>query len=307
MLKREKKEKKEKQKVVKLKRNKEGIGLTFDSKSHTYRDYSGDIYTSGTTFVSLFKQPFNKDFWSFYKACQYSLGFTDEQKKEFSRPITKSGFDWSKANTIDDLVLTLNKVFTLPEGLNSWYDVDTQKVLDDWAEKTKQALTKGTKFHNTKEYEDLQTYKLVTDWEFIDVKKGNLVPLVYPEMRLYCHKNKLAGTADWVKVNKDFTVDISDYKTSKHLDYDGFARMKEPVSHLPDVNYIHYTLQMSLYAWFLEQQGYKIGDMKIIWARQKEDYKGDLIWTEEDIPVMYLKREIESMIKYYSDNKLGKK
>ena len=60
--------------------------------------------------------------------------------------------------------------------------------------------------------------------------------------------------------------------------------MKGPFSHLPDSNFYHYTIQLGIYGWMLEQKGYKVRSLII-------EYKG------KDIPVEYHKEAIEEAIK----------
>lgn len=104
----------------------------------------------------------------------------------------------------------------------------------------------------------------------------NLKPGIYPELMLNHPEYKtLVGTADRVEIYEDGTFDLSDYKTNEKLEFSSFQvydqrlrrrtpkMMYEPVSHLEDCNGMHYTLQLSLYALFLEERGYKLGNMWI--------------------------------------------
>jgi hypothetical protein len=52
---------------------------------------------------------------------------------------------------------------------------------------------------------------------------------------------------------------IKTHNTNKKIDTTSmFGNMLDPVSHLNDCNYNHYRLQISVYAWMLEQAGYKV-------------------------------------------------
>jgi ATP-dependent exoDNAse (exonuclease V) beta subunit len=87
------------------------------------------------------------------------------------------------------------------------------------------------------------------------------------EWEVWDEELKLAGSIDMVYRNKkDGTFAIYDWKRSKEIKMenswgDGYG----PVSHLPDCNYWHYTLQLNTYRWFLETYyGLRISDMYIV-------------------------------------------
>lgn len=71
--------------------------------------------------------------------------------------------------------------------------------------------------------------------------------------------------------------------------------MYAPVAHLEDCNWNHYCLQLSMYAYFLEQQGYSLSDMWIEHAVFEEDVVVDTI----KYYVPYLKKEVEDICKDY--------
>ena len=58
--------------------------------------------------------------------------------------------------------------------------------------------------------------------------------------------------------------------------------MLDPLQHLDDCNYIHYCLQISIYAWMLEQEGYVVRDLRFT-------------HINKPYPVSYMKYEIENM------------
>ena len=59
-------------------------------------------------------------------------------------------------------------------------------------------------------------------------------------------------------------------------------KMLDPLQHLDDCNYIHYCLQISIYAWMLEQEGYVVRDLRFT-------------HINKPYPVSYMKYEIENM------------
>jgi len=87
------------------------------------------------------------------------------------------------------------------------------------------------------------------------------------EWEVWDEELKLAGSIDMVYRNKkDGTFAIYDWKRAKDMKMDNnFDSGFGPVSHLPDTNYWHYTLQLNMYRWLLEKHyGVKISEMALI-------------------------------------------
>ena len=70
-------------------------------------------------------------------------------------------------------------------------------------------------------------------------------------------------------------------------------KMKYPLNSLPDVNYWHYALQLSTYAWMLQKINpeYTIKDLILVHFDHNDNQ------TVYHLP--YLKKEVESMLKFY--------
>jgi hypothetical protein len=78
---------------------------------------------------------------------------------------------------------------------------------------------------------------------------------------------KLAGSIDMVyKHRTNGTYAIYDWKRTKEIKMDNpWQSGLGPVSHLPDCNLWHYTLQLNSYKWLLEANyGIKISEMALI-------------------------------------------
>ena len=59
--------------------------------------------------------------------------------------------------------------------------------------------------------------------------------------------------------------------------------MKSPLKHLDDCNYNHYRLQISTYAWMLEQEGYVVRSTRFTHLNKVYDFE-------------YMKHEVELML-----------
>lgn len=106
---------------------------------------------------------------------------------------------------------------------------------------------------------------------------GDLVPY-RSEWEVWSEEHKLAGSIDMIFYRKsDDSYVIYDWKRSKEIKKQAFggATGLGPVSHLPDCNYWHYTLQLNVYRWFLESfYGLRISDMYlVIFYPENDNYK----------------------------------
>ena len=111
---------------------------------------------------------------------------------------------------------------------------------------------------------------------------------IVPEMIVYNEEIGVAGMIDLYVEKSDGTIDLIDWKTNKEIKKYG-KKLEEPFSDLKDCNFDKYTMQLSLYAWMLEQQGKKIG--KLILLHLEEDK-----YTE--IEIEYKPEMIERIIEH---------
>lgn len=96
----------------------------------------------------------------------------------------------------------------------------------------------------------------------------------YPELKLWRHDWRIAGRADKPTIETISGIryaHVEDYKTNKVIRKNGYVDKKgnermmlEPLSHLPDCEYSHYCLQLSLYQYMLEYFDYEPGLRRLI-------------------------------------------
>lgn len=126
----------------------------------------------------------------------------------------------------------------------------------------------------------------------------------YPELKLWNHDWCIAGRSDKPTIETisgHRYVHIEDYKTNKKLQQNGFVdkygnerMMLEPLSHLPDCEMIHYTLQLSLYQYMFEYFGFLPGIRRIIHFPHEIEDLG--IPSPKAYELPYLRHEIISML-----------
>ena len=141
------------------------------------------------------------------------------------------------------------------------------EIKDQWTKNGAEASAAGTGLHLAiEEYLDADcrtdaiTNKAILDskeWsyflKFWDAHKDILEPYRL-EWSVYVEELKLAGQIDAVfRRKRDGAFFIYDWKRCKDIKTENsFQSCLDPISHLPDTNYWHYTLQLNVYRYILE-------------------------------------------------------
>lgn len=201
-----------------------------------------------------------------------------------------------------------------------------REVTSMWKAENDKSLVKGNKYHDGKELEvceqeymeferggktiRLKVFPNVLDENGIKYSRdlSSLEDGVYPELLIYDDEFGIAGQADLVFIYKG-TISIYDYKTNKKLDMNAFVRydqsfdtMKHPITHLDDCNFMHYTLQLNLYAFMLLRhlKGYKLNKMTIehVLFDEFDEPEWLNLYTLEN-----MQREVESILIHHNENK----
>jgi hypothetical protein len=173
-----------------------------------------------------------------------------------------------------------------------------QALKVQWKQKNRASLDIGTEIHNAiedflKTGRDNPLFPFVREMArkyFSDYKE------VAPETALYSKKYFLAGTSDLPAIRGSKVIDILDFKTnaSKGILYNNpyGKRMLGCLNHLEECSYNTYCLQLSVYAYMLEEHGWKIGRLGLIYIPPSEPDKHFMI------PVPYMKADVVNMLDY---------
>jgi ATP-dependent exoDNAse (exonuclease V) beta subunit len=226
--------------------------LKFVAKTHKY-SIGENTLTSVTQFISQFFKEFNEN------EMAKIMSFVSKKKGIKGQGIRYWKKHWKQMSQHGTRVHQfLEEYITLGEK-DTYTEPDTQKILAgiSYLALTKEALGK--------------------EWEF------------KPEVKIFNESLGMAGTIDLMIV-KNKEVYLVDWKTNKKIEMIGYkgAKAKAPVSHLPDCNYVKYSLQLNLYRHLLEQQGYTIKGMTLVHLLPDSTY------VSYDIPVM--KKEVEDIL-----------
>ena len=274
--------------------------ICFNEDTHTYFnvDDVNDRYVSVTTLIHSFTQPFDKDFWSAYKALEKLL------PKESWNIEKKSLLNTKK---FDKSIL---EVYNISEND---FNREQQQILDNWDEENRKACDRGTKIHldiensfyknpnagQLKKFGIGGKFECKKDYYDLDLENG-----VYPEYLIFRESPdnvlKIAGQVDLI-IKSGNEIILIDHKTNKKIDQkSGYntvtkstAKMKYPLNTLDDCNYNHYQLQLSTYAWMLQKinPNFIIKDLIL----NHYDHNGNNTLYHCN----YLKQEVERMLAYY--------
>jgi hypothetical protein len=253
--------------------------ITFLSSTHKYFiDNAPGALISVTGLLGLYKEKFDKEKWS---------------------------------------AITAKKQGTTPDVIKSIWDLNTLY-----------STTKGTMLHNYIEnfynnkvvqYNKEQVEKELGTEEHLKLREE--IPILIKQFNNFYndHKHilpvksefpvgdikgtKVCGMLDMLAYNiKNDTFEIYDYKTNKDIrrinSYNKY--MLPPLEHLFECEYNTYSLQLSIYKYFIEKYtSIKIDKLNVIWFNQKND-------DYEVINLDYLGEEVELILNDYLVDKLDK-
>lgn len=278
--------------------DKETDQVIYSDNSHIYFDKNDNkTYVSVTTLIHNYTNEFDSEFWSAYKALE---ALTDSSTFSALKKVllaTKK-FD----NTI------LHKL-SIDE---TEFNIKRSEILQSYKSENQKSCERGTKIHAEFEnamYQnpDKELKKYGFGGKF-DLKKGyyklDLVRGVYPEFLISVKSKdgilRVAGQIDLlIKDGNDIT--IIDFKTNKKIDRKSYYNkntkkyecLKYPLNTIQDCNLMHYTLQLSMYAYLLQQinPDFNIKLLKLIHIDHSDKV--------EEIEVQYMKKEVEALLKHY--------
>lgn len=274
--------------------------VVFAEGPHKYWDLTNPSanYISVTTLIHSFAQPFDAEFWSAYKALEKFI----PKDKWY---VEKKSLQNSKK--FDKIILSL---YDIPE---IEFERERQNILDQWDKNKNEACERGTKIHSDiensfyaaannielKKFGIGGKFECRKDYTDLDIEYG-----VYPEYLIhYETKDKelcLAGQIDlMIKSGND--IILVDHKTNKSIDQRGgfdsktkqTAKMLYPLNNLDDCNFSQYSLQLSTYAWMLQQINPEFKIKDLILNHYDHNDNNTLYHCE------YKKDEVVRMLAYY--------
>lgn len=281
--------------------------ILYLDRNHTYFTSSGKKLESVTTFIGKLKEKFNSNFWSTYKAYEYSgyivKSIYGEASFFFAKDSVESSFE--KIQIIDN---------------HSHLQVTPEMVKKQWSLDSDIGTSRGSYVHNYLENLErriqdeppilipkdcttvqavnyIKSLSLAKDLchEYLKYQQENLI-LIDLEFIVGSEKMGLAGRFDrlyWNIQEKEYQ--IWDFKTDKKLERSSKYNQKIKLFDIHECEYEKYSLQTSLYKkMILDQTNIKLGSSYIVWFDFKnnnfeviktKDYVDKLneIFNENDI------------------------
>jgi hypothetical protein len=276
------------------------MSIVFTAEDHSYKSLNPEEninWTSVTTVVSAFKQPF-------------------DAKKMAEKSSKKKGSKW---HGIDPVII--QQIWTNEADrsttLGTWYHNQREDDICSLASMEREGVTVPV-FKPSGENHGMRT-----------APSQKLDPGVYPEHMVYLKSAGLCGQSDLVEVVNG-KVNIIDYKTNKEIKTKGFTNwegitqmMSYPVNNLEDCHLNHYALQLSIYMYIILKHNPKLKPGRIFvhhvtfeiegednWGYpiSKKDHNGSPI-IKEVIPILlpYLVDEVIGVLHYIKENPIKKK
>ena len=198
-----------------MKIDKQNGPVAFSEDEHVYWNVDdNEKYISVTTLIHKFTQPFDKEFWSAYKALEKLLS-KDSWTIEKKSLLNTKKFNKSILDVYNIDINDFNKV--------------QQDILDAWDEENRKSCERGTKIHldiensfykNPKDI-SLQKFGIggkfecKKDYSELDIEYG-----VYPEYLIHIESKdgvlRVAGQVDLI-VKSGNEIVICDWKTNKRI------------------------------------------------------------------------------------------
>lgn len=249
-----------------------------------------------TDLIHSFVAPFDKEFWSGVKALEKLIP-RDRWQVEKKSVLSKHRID-------SDLLM----MYDISEAD---FNREKQNVLDQWEKNKQDACDRGTQIHKQLENSfkngnaSLERFGLggkfevVNDYSGLDLPRGAYSE--YP-VSVDCKEFVLKGKIDLlVKDGND--IIIIDFKTNGKINQKAQSynqqtrtsqRMLYPLNRLDNCNFNEYQLQLSVYAWMLQQvkPGLNVREL-IIYHIDPVSGKGTMYKCE------YMQHEVQSMLQYY--------
>lgn len=278
--------------------------VCFNEEKHIYwKEHTDKKFISVTTLIHNYQQPFDEYFWSRYKTLESIVG-----KEVFANYKTQIlNTHKIDKNLLDELNIDEKSFIKEVELLIlTWLKTKT----DSCERGTAIHLEQENKFY-TSEIHDIKKFdfggKVNLTGEF-KCKKNNYDLSeengIYPEFLIYYESPdgeiKIAGQVDLI-IKQGNDVYVLDYKSNKELKFKSGrdfktkrnAMMNFPLNQFMDCNMEHYKLQLSTYAWMLQQMYPHLNIISLTIIHY--DHNDNVNYYQ----LSYVKKEVELMINHY--------
>lgn len=228
--------------------------IHFEEEGHIYTIHGSQDYTSCTTFIHQQFPHFDAD------ACIDKMMANEDR--------------WKK---------------------HALYGKTKDEIKEIWRQNGEAASKAGTQTHYNIEctYNDVAVADPSPEYEYFlkykaDFEKRNPGTVPYrTEWTVFHEEAKICGSIDMVYLNPDGTLRIYDWKRVKSIEHESFGdkcATNPLLSHLPDSNFWHYSLQLNIYKKILETKyDKKITELYLVALHPDNPYKTYIMVEAHDL------------------------
>ena len=198
-----------------------GLKLTFTEENHCYKDEYGREYTSGTKLLHKGFEVFDAE-----KVAAMKSAKTGRPAQEYIQ-------EWQA-------------VGKLASDSGTWMHENCER----------QILGRFNEMHSPRNEEERICFAAA--WEEVCKMQANFCEL-QPEKIIFSPRFRISGSIDLLAKANDRKYIIFDWKRIKALKKEGFkgkCGIIYPTFDVPDCNFYHYALQLSIYEMILKVEGY---------------------------------------------------
>lgn len=217
--------------------------IIFKPESHTYL-INGREAQSVTSLLKKFVKPFERDYWANIKARQLGI--------EVDELLAKWEYSAKLSQTKGSIV-------------HSYIESQLTGCQFEYPEESVLRL-----FGHDPIQEPFTHISQVAQQFILDIQ-NKMLP-VASELIVGDSEYLLGGTVDQIFYNKKSAkLEIWDWKTNKEIKLESRYYHLAPLSHIPDTELDHYSLQLALYKLILERNtGIKFGNSYIVWLNEAQ-------------------------------------
>lgn len=201
----------------------------------------------------------------------------------------------------DKIINNILKSKNMKDPKYKYYGMTKDDIKNMWNTKRDSSASSGTNMHF-----DIECYYngVAVNNDSIEYKFFLKFVADFPELKpyrtewmVYYEELKLSGSIDMIFENPDGTLQIYDWKRCQEIKFEtefGKFAVVPCISHVPDTNFWHYSLQLNIYKMILEHKyNKKVTDLYLVCLHPDNPYK-----TYDRIQVPMLDKEIEQLIIY---------
>jgi ATP-dependent exoDNAse (exonuclease V) beta subunit len=201
----------------------------------------------------------------------------------------------------DKIIEKMMKSYTWKKS--PYYGKTVDEIKQQWEDNRNSAAAKGTQVHDwienyylgefqppCKEAEESKSFQ-----NFLEFHKDYGWMPYRTEWRVFTEDFRVAGSIDIIfEGSEPGKIKVFDWKNSKEIKMENrYEKGFEPLQHLPNCNFYHYSLQLNLYKWILEHHyGQQVEEMGLIIVHENNP-------TYLKYEVKDMQKEIQMMLEHY--------